>query len=88
MFDVVDEALELALGTGRRRGGGLRASAPRRGASRSTGSEVEELTAARRKGVGRARLPAAAPSGYAYSSDTSPPALAEIVRRGPWSMPR
>ena len=79
MFEVVDKALELALAQG--------ADEAEVYASTSTsrrikvyGGEVEELTAARRKGVG-VRIISRAAAGYAYSSDTSPAALEVTAAR-------
>jgi PmbA protein len=79
MFDVVDKALDLALAQG--------ADEAEVYASTSTsrrikvyGGEVEELTAARHKGVG-VRVVSGGAAGYAYSSDTAPSALETTAAR-------
>jgi PmbA protein len=79
MFVVVDRALDLARAQG--------ASSVEVYAQRATSrrikvyeQQVEELTAARRKGIG-VRVFTEGAVGYAYTSDTSDASLAETVAR-------
>jgi PmbA protein len=79
MFAVVDEVLVTAA----RRGAKDAEAFAERATSRRIKvyrQEVEELTAARRKGVGL-RVFQEGAVGHAYSSDTSPRALDELVER-------
>jgi PmbA protein len=79
MFDVVDQVLELAARRGAR---GAEAFAQRATSRRVKvyRQEVEELTAAQRKGVGL-RVFEEGAVGHAYSSDTSTRALEDLVER-------
>jgi len=77
MFDTVDRLLELA----RARGAATAEVYAEQGVSRRVKvfrGEVEELTAARRKGVGL-RVFQGGKVGYGYSSDLSDESLAEVV---------
>jgi PmbA protein len=79
MFDVVDKTLELALARGARAAEvyGERSTSRR---IKVYEQQVEELTAARRKGIG-VRIFQEGAVGYAYTSDTADVALEEVVAR-------
>jgi PmbA protein len=79
MFAVVDEVLRLAADRGAK---GAEAFAERATSRRIKvyKQEVEELTAARRKGVGL-RVFQEGAVGHSYSSDTSPRSLRDLVER-------
>jgi PmbA protein len=79
MFDIVDSVLERAA---RARAGDVEVYAERSTSRRIKvfGGEVEELTAAHRKGLG-VRVFRDGAIGYAYTSDTSPAALDDVVGR-------
>jgi len=79
MFDIVDSVLERALALGVRE---VEVYAERSTSRRIKvfGQEVEQLTAAQRRGVG-VRVFADGAVGHAYGSDLSDAGLDEIVRR-------
>jgi PmbA protein len=79
MFDIVDSALERALALGIRE---VEVYAERSTSRRIKvfGREVEQLTAAQRRGVG-VRVFAGGAVGHAFGSDLSEAGLDEIVRR-------
>jgi PmbA protein len=79
MFEVVDKTLALALARGARAAEvyGERSTSRR---IKVYEQQVEELTAARRKGIG-VRIFQDGAVGYAYTSDTGEAALEEVVAR-------
>ncbi|MGO8684642.1 MAG: TldD/PmbA family protein [Thermoleophilia bacterium] len=79
MFDVVDKTLELALAGGAE-GAEVYAERSTSRRIRVYHQQVEELVAARRKGLGL-RVFQHGAVGYAYTSDTSAEALDEVVAR-------
>jgi PmbA protein len=79
MFDVVDDVLEIAARSGARDAEAFAERATSR-RIKVYKQEVEELTAARRKGVGL-RVFQEGAVGHAYSSDTAPRALEDLVER-------